>query len=83
MMKLTFIALAGIMAIAAPVFAEDGQKTKYYIKQVDAEAGQFQTLKDFTFYVNGIEAKYKNDSYKAPKLFMEKDEVNNFYKKAN
>lgn len=82
-MKLTFIALAGIMATAAPVFAEDGQKTKYYIKQVDAEAGQFQTLKDFTFYINGKEAKYKNDSYETPKLFMEKDEVNNFYKKAN
>jgi len=81
-MKLTLIAIAGFMAVAAPVFANEPVVVNYYIKQVDAEAGQFQTLKDFNFYVNGKEAKYTNDNYKSPKLFMDKDEVNNLYKKA-
>jgi hypothetical protein len=82
-MKLTFAVIAAVMASAAPVMAQQEPEIKYHIKYIDSTNDMHNDLKDFNMQRDDKSAKYKNDSYTTPKLFIEEMEINNFFKKAN
>jgi uncharacterized protein YxeA len=82
-MKLTFAVIAAVMAVAAPVMAQQEPEVKYHIKYVDSTDETHNDLKNFNLQGDNKSAKYKNDSYSAPKFFIKEKETNNFFKKAN
>ena len=82
-MKFTFAAIIAVMSIGAPVLAQTPQDIKYHIKYVDSVDTIHNNLKDFNLQRDDKSAKYKNDSYNAPKFFIKEKETNNFFKKAN
>ena len=81
-MKLTFAVIAAVMAVAAPVIAQEEPEIKYHIKYIDSTDETHNDLKNFNMQ-NNKSAKYKNDSYNTPKFFIKEKETNNFFKKAN
>ena len=81
-MKGVFILVAGIMTMASPVFAQEGEKINYLIKYVSSDKAKDQVLKDFKMYDIKESDKYRNDLFKTPKLTIIEGEDNNFYKKA-
>jgi hypothetical protein len=81
-MKAAIIAIVGVMAMTGPVFANEGEKINYPINFVNSEKGKDQVLKEFRMYDIKDSIKYKNDTFKTPKLYIIESEGNNFYKKA-
>lgn len=81
-MKVAFIVVAVIMAMAGPVFAEEGDKINYLIKYVNSDKAKDQVLKDFKMYDIKESDKYRNDMFKTPELTIIEGEEKNFYKKA-
>ena len=49
-MKAAIIVIAGIMATAGPVFADESDKINYLIKYVSSDKAKDQVLKDFNMY---------------------------------
>ena len=82
-MKLTFAVIAAVMAVAAPVIAQEQPEIKYHIKYIDSTDETHNDLKNFNMQGDDKSAKYKNDSYNTPKFFIKERETNNFFKKAN
>ena len=81
-MKGAFILVVGIMTMAIPVFAQEGEKINYLIKYVSSDKEKDQVLKDFKMYDIKESDKYRNDLYKTPELTIIEGEDKNFYKKA-
>lgn len=81
-MKGAFILVVGIMTMASPVFAQEGEKINYLIKYVSSDKEKDQVLKDFKMYDIKESDKYRNDLYKTPELTIIEGEDKNFYKKA-
>jgi hypothetical protein len=81
-MKTAIIVIAGIMATAGPVFADEGDKINYLIKYVSSDKAKDQVLKDFNMYDIKDSSKYKNDLFKTPKLTIIDGEDKDLYKKA-
>ena len=82
-MKLTFAVIAAVLAVAAPVMAQEEPEIKYHIKYIDSTDETLNDLRNFNMQGDDKSAKYKNDSYSTPKFFIEEKETNNFFKKAN
>ena len=82
MMKAAIIVVAGIMAIAGPVFAQEATGMNYPINYTSSEKEKEQILKHFKMYEPNASSKYKNDMFDAPELTITEGEESNFYKKA-
>ena len=81
-MKSGIIVIAGIMAIAAPVFADEHDRTNYLIKYVNSDKAKDQVLREFNMYDVKESDKFVDDLFKSPKLFIKEGEDKNLYKKA-
>jgi hypothetical protein len=81
-MKAAFIVIVGVMTMASPVFAQEGEKINYLIKYVSSDKAKDQVLKDFKMYDVKESDKYRNDLFRTPELTIIEGENKNFYKKA-
>ena len=81
-MKAVFIIVAGIVTMASPVFAQEGEKINYLIKHVNSDKAKDQVLKEFKIYDIKESDKYRNDLFKAPELTIIEGEDKGSYKKA-
>ena len=81
-MKTAIIVIAGIMATAGPVFADESDKINYLIKYVSSDKAKDQVLKDFNMYDIKESSKYKNDLFKTPELTIIDGDDKDLYKKA-
>ena len=82
-MKAAIIVIASVMAMAGPVFADEPDEINYKIRFIDSKSEKNQVLREFNLYDMKKTNKYKNDFFTTPKLAIEKEEVNNSYRKAN
>tara|TARA_R100001082_G_C4352550_1_gene155252 strand:+ start:54 stop:305 length:252 start_codon:yes stop_codon:yes gene_type:complete len=73
-MKAAIIVIAGIMATAGPVFAEEPEEIKYKIRYETPTDMEHQVLKEFKLYSEEGAKVYKNNYFNNPKMIIKKEE---------
>lgn len=82
-MKAGIIIIAGIMAMAGPVFAENPEEINYKIRYEIPGDMEHQILKEFNLYSKDGTKVYKNNNFNNPKMIIKEEEkLQSLYKKA-